>query len=129
MGKVDLSAVDDVDVMSYVELMAGTDNHEGAIYTVRKGADAPFTELAGTQFVIIKSIPVLNTPFEANLNFLNPETVATVVQALTADHVKDIQAIFRPKGGTVAGLFVQPHRFVKVEDSWYNPMRQVLGLP
>ncbi len=129
MGKVDVAAVDDIDVMSYLEHASGTDNKEGAVYAVRKGADAPFTDLAGAKFVIIKSIPVLNTPFEANAGFLKQETIAKIVQALTADTVKDNQAIFRPQGSSVAGLFVQPHRFVTVEDAWYNPMRQVLGLP
>lgn len=128
MGKVDVSAVDDIDVMSYLDLTSGTDNQEGAIYTVRKGADAPFTDLAGAQFVIIKTIPVLNTPFEANDAFLSQGTLDKIVRALTADKVKNDQLIFRPKGSTVAGLFLQPHRFVKIEDAWYNPMRQILGI-
>jgi phosphonate transport system substrate-binding protein len=128
MGKVDISAVDDIDVMNYLDLTAGADTREGAVYTVHKGADAPFTDLAGTQFVIIKSIPVLNTPFEANDAFLSQETLEKIVHALTADTVKENPLIFRPKGSTVAGLFVQPHRFVKVEDAWYNPMRQILGI-
>ena len=36
--------------------------------------------------------------------------------------------VFQPKGGSGAALFSQPHRFVKVDDSWYDPMRKVLGL-
>jgi phosphonate transport system substrate-binding protein len=128
MGKVDVSAVDDIDVRSYLDLSQGTDNQEGAVYTVRKGAEAPFADLGGAQFVIIKSIPVLETPFEANNAFIDQTAIDKIVQALMADSTTKNPAIFRPKDSTTAGLFVQPHRFVKVEDAWYDPMREVLGI-
>ena len=128
MGKVDISAVDDIDVRSYLDLSSGTDNQEGAVYTVKKGADAPFDTLAGAQFVIIKSIPVQNTPFEANDAFLDQPTLDKITQALVSDKVTNDPMVFQPKGGSGAGLFVQPHRFVKVDDAWYDPMRQVLGI-
>jgi len=128
MGKVDISAVDDIDVMSYLTLSEGTDNQEGAVYTVRKGAEAPFSDLGGAQFVIIKSIPVLNTPFEANDAFLDKTTLDKIVKALIADTTTKNPAIFRPKDSTTAGIFFQPHRFINISDSWYDPMRQVLGI-
>jgi phosphonate transport system substrate-binding protein len=121
-GKSDVSAVDDVDVMQYLELVQGTDNQPGAVYAVKQNADSPFDTLAGTQFVVIKSIPIVNTPMEANSGFLTQKTMDAITQALTADAVANDAAIFAPKGskGTV---YVQPHRFVKVDD-----LRQVLGL-
>ncbi|HTP60017.1 MAG TPA: PhnD/SsuA/transferrin family substrate-binding protein, partial [Spirochaetia bacterium] len=128
MGKVDISAVDDVDVASNLELVSGTANQEGSVYAVRKGADAPFDTLAGQQFVIIKSIPVQNTPFETNDSALDKATLDKITQALTADAVTNNAAIFAPKGSTTASVFAAPHRFLKVDDAWYNPMRQVLGI-
>lgn len=125
-GKSDISAVDDIDVAKYVTLTSGKENALGAVYTVKQGADAPFNTLAGQQFVIIDSIPVQNTPLEANNAFLSQKTMDAITQALTADSTTKNAKIFAPKGTT--GLFVQPHKFLKVDDSWYDPMRQVLGL-
>ena len=128
LGKVDVAAVDDVDVASNLELKSGTDNLEGAVYSVRKGADAPFDTLTGQEFVIIKSIPVQNTPLEANDSALDKATLDKITQALTADAVAKNEAIFAPQGSTTATVFRAPHRFVKVDDSWYDPMRKVLGI-
>lgn len=127
-GNVDISAVDDIDVRNYLDLTSGTDEQPGAVYTVKKDAAAPFTELAGAQFVVVMAIPVLNTPVEVNDAFLSPETVSKIVTALTADKVKDDQVLFRPVGSSMAGLFMQPHRFVKINDADYSDMRQILGL-
>ncbi|MGO9412475.1 MAG: phosphate/phosphite/phosphonate ABC transporter substrate-binding protein [Spirochaetia bacterium] len=128
LGKVDISAVDDIDVASYLDLTSGTENQEGAVYTIKKGAEAPFDTLGGAQFVIIKTIPVQNTPFEVNDSFLDKATLDKITQALVSDKVTNDPMVFQPKGGSGAALFSQPHRFVKVDDSWYDPMRKVLGL-
>ena len=127
MGKVDVSAVDDIDVAQYLELTQGKDQEAGAVYTVKQGADAPFNTLAGAQFVIIKSVPVLNTPVEANGEVLSHDTLDKITKALTSDEVAKNTKIFAAKGSK-GSLFVQPHRFLKVEDAWYDPMRQVLGI-
>ena len=128
LGKVDISAVDDIDVRSYLDLTSGTDNQEGAVYTIRKGAEAPFDTLGGAQFVVIKSIPVQNTPLEANDSVLDKATLDKITQVLISDKVTNDSMVFQPKGGSGAGLFSQPHRFLKVDDSWYDPMRKVLGI-
>jgi len=126
MNKVDVACVDDIDVASYLTLTSGTDNEAGAVYSVKSGADSPFDKLSGAKFVIIKPIPVQNTPLEANSAFLSQKTLDAITKALTSDQVTKDSKIFAPKGSD--GLvFVQPHRFLKVEDAWYNPMRQVLG--
>jgi len=124
--KSDISAVDDIDVAQYVELSQGKDNETGAVYTVKQGADAPFNTLAGAQYEIIQSIPVLNTPVEANSAALSQKTLDAITQALTSDQTTNDPKIFAPKGSK-GSVFVQPHRFLKVEDSWYAPMRKVLG--
>ncbi len=126
-GRSDVSAVDDLDVLQYVKLISGIDNTEGAVYAVKDGADAPFTDLAGEQFVIIKSIPVFNTPVEANSAFLTRETLDKITEALVSDEVTNDPKIFAPKG-TKGSVFVSPCRFLKVKDAWYNPMREVLGI-
>lgn len=127
MGRSDVSAVCDFLVAPYVKLMSGTDNKEGAVYMVKKNAGAPFTMVRGKEFVIIKSIPVLNPPVEVNSAYLSKKTMAEIVKVLSSDAVANDPKIFAPKG--VKGSdFQRPCRFVKVTDAWYNPMRKVLGI-
>ena len=126
-GKSDVSAVDDIDVAQYVELTQGKENEAGSVYTIRKDADAPFNSLAGAQYVVIKPIPVLNTPVEVNSEFLSEKTIAAITYALTSERVTKDSKIFAPKSAKGA-VFVQPHRFLKVTDAWYDPMRKVLGI-
>jgi phosphonate transport system substrate-binding protein len=125
-GKSDISAVDDVDVAQYVQLTSGQENQPGAVYTVKQGAAAPFDTLAGAQYVIIYSIPVDNTPLEANRAFLSQKTLDAITNALISDDVTKDPKIFAPSGAP-GGVFVQPHRFLKIDDSWYDQMRKALG--
>ncbi len=126
-GRSDVSAVCDFLVASNVDLVLGTDNTEGAVYKVKQGADAPFTAVGGKEFVIIKSIPVLNPPFEVNSNYLTKKTMDEITEALTSDTVANNPKIFAPTG--VKGSdFQRPARFLKVTDAWYDPMRKVLGI-
>jgi phosphonate transport system substrate-binding protein len=126
-GKTDIAAVDDIDVNQYVSLTSGQENQPGAVYTVKKNAEAPFNTLAGAQFVVIKSVPILNTPLQANGSYLRRKTLKAITKALTSAAVAQNELLFAPQGvkGTI---FRQPHRFVKVTDSWYAPLRKVLGL-
>jgi phosphonate transport system substrate-binding protein len=127
-GNVDVAAVDDIDVRNYLDLTSGTDEQPGAVYTVKKDAAAPFADLAGAQFVIIKPIPVINIPLEANDAFVSRDVLDKIVAALTAGRVKDDQLLFRPAGSTMAGLFMEPHCFVKITDADYDAMRTILGI-
>jgi phosphonate transport system substrate-binding protein len=126
-GRSDVSAVCDFLVSPYVQLVSGKDNTEGAVYRVKRGEDAPFSTLGGKEFVIIKSIPVLNPPVEANSEYLSQKTMDEITKALTSDEVTDNPKIFAPEG-TKGSDFHRPCRFVKVTDSWYDPMRKVLGI-
>ncbi len=126
-GKSDVSAVDDIDVAQYVELTSGKENENGAVYAVRKDAEAPFDALAGAQYVIITPIPVQNTPVEINSEYLTQKSIDAIKTALISDTVTKNEKIFAPKSSKGA-VFVQPHRFLTVEDSWYNPMRKTLGI-
>lgn len=125
-GKADAAAVDDIDVVNYVELSEGKDNTEGAVYTIKKDAAAPFDKLGGSQFVVIKSIPVMNAPIIANTGALDQATIDKITAMLTSDEVTNNQLIFVPKDSKNKGLgFKQPQRFVKVDDAWYQPIREL----
>ena len=126
-GRSDVSAVCDFLVDPYVELVSGTANTEGAVYVVKKGADAPFSSLGGKEFVVIKSIPVLNPPIMVNSDYLSQKTMNQIADALSSDEVANNPKIFAPEGVKVSD-FHQPARFVKIGDDWYNPMRKVLGI-
>ncbi len=121
--KADVAAVSDIDVTTYVDLTSGEANTPGAVYTVKKDAAAPFDKLAGAQFMVIKAIPVLNPPIAVNTGALSQKTIDALTQAFTSDEVANNTKIFFPKGGK--GFFFQPQRFVKVEDAWYDPIRDL----
>lgn len=127
MGRSDVSAVCDFLVTPYVTLESGKDNTEGAVYVIKKDAGAPFSSLGGKEFVIIKSIPVLNPPVEVNSEYLSQKTMDEITNVLTSDAVTNDPLIFAA-AGTKGSDFYKPARFVKVTDAWYDPMRKVLGI-
>lgn len=126
-GRSDVSAVCDFLVTAYVDLLSGKDNTAGAVYAVKKDAGAPFAAVRGKEFVIIKSIPVLNPPVEVNSAYLSEKTMKQISDALTSDEVANNPKIFAPTTSK-SSEFTRPARFVKVTDSWYDPMRSVLGI-
>jgi phosphonate transport system substrate-binding protein len=126
-GRSDVSAVCDFLVAPYVELESGTENTEGAVYKIKDGSDAPFSALGGKEFVIIKSIPVLNPPVEVNSKYLSKKTMEAIAKVLTSDEVANNPKIFAPEGAKGSD-FHKPARFAMVSDAWYNPMRKVLGI-
>ncbi|TGE38740.1 phosphonate ABC transporter substrate-binding protein [Desulfosporosinus fructosivorans] len=123
--KSDLSAVDDFDVVSYVDLTSGTDNTPGAVYTVKKDAADPFSKLAGEQFEVIQSVPVINAPIAVNTGALSKKTIDAITQALTSDEVAKNEKIFLPKDSKSKGIWKAPQRFLTTEDAWYNPIREL----
>ena len=123
--KSDVSAVDDFDVVNYVDLTSGTDNTPGAVYTVKKDAADPFSKLAGSQFVVIKSTPVINAPIAVNTGALSQKTIDAITQALTSDEVTKNGKIFLPKDSKTKGIFKAPQRFLTTDDAWYNPIREL----
>jgi phosphonate transport system substrate-binding protein len=127
MGRSDVSAVCDFLVTAYVNLISGQDNTAGAVYEIKKDANAPFSSLGGKQFVIIKSIPVLNPPVEVNSAYLTDKTMTEIADVLSSDAVANNPKIFAPTNSQSSD-FQRPARFVKVTDAWYNPMRKVLGI-
>ncbi|CEG10572.1 Phosphate-import protein PhnD precursor [Afipia felis] len=126
-GRADVAAVCDFLVTNYVKLISGADNTAGAVYEIKQDAAAPFTALGGKQFVIIKSIPVLNPPVEVNSAYLSDKTLKEITDVLSSDEVANNPKIFAPADAKGSD-FKAPARFVKVADSWYDPMRKVLGI-
>ncbi len=129
MGRSDVSAFCDSCVNNYVEVVEGEPNTVGAVYRVKDGAEAPFNNLVGKEFVLISITPVLNAPFVVNESVLTADEIAAIKEAFTSDETANNEAIFVPKGSDKSGLFSKSEggdeRFVSVEDEWFNPIRNL----
>lgn len=123
--KADIAAVNNVDVASNVELSSGKDNYPGAVYTVRKDAADPFTKLAGAQYIVIKSIPVMNGPIAVNTAALSQKTIEAITKAFTSDSTAKNLSIFIPSDSKTKGLFFAPQHFLTIDDVWYQPIRDL----
>lgn len=126
-GKADVAAFCDTEAAPYTKLATGEEEKSGAVYEIKEDATAPFDTLIGEQFVIINSIPVLNGPFAYNSDTLSPADVKAIQELLTSDTVTNDTQIFVPKGTDFVGMFkkTDKEQFVLVEDSWYNPIREL----
>jgi phosphonate transport system substrate-binding protein len=126
-GKADVAAFCDTEMAIYTELASGEANKSGAVYQVKSDATAPFDTLTGKQFVVISSTPVLNGPFAYNSDTLSPEDVKAIQDIFTTDETANDPEFFVPKGSEFKGMFKKSNleRFVLVEDSWYNPIREL----
>jgi phosphonate transport system substrate-binding protein len=133
-GKSDVSAVDDIDVDSYVELVSGTANAVGAVYKVKAGAEAPFDTLAGASFTVIASSTVRQAPIIVNTSIVTPEMFKALRAAFTSEATANNPKIFVPKdykdenGQTVKGLWkkTDKERFLAVDAAWYDDIRKLM---
>lgn len=127
MERSDVSAFCDTCVNNYVEVVEGEANTVGAVYRVKEGAEAPFNNLVGKEFVLISVTPVLNAPFVVNESVLTADEIAAIEEVFTSDETANNEEIFVPKGSDKAGLFSKSEggseRFVSVEDKWFDPIR------
>lgn len=126
-GKAEIAAFCDVCVANYVENVEGEHNKAGATYEVTKDAAEPFSNLAGERFTLINSTPVLNAPFAMNTESLNEETQQQLVKAFTSDETANNENIFVPEDSQDNALFYKSakERFIQVEDSWFDPIREL----
>lgn len=125
-GKCDVAAFCDIELAPYVTCTDGEVAAVGAVYTVNDDASAPFDTVTGSKFTVIQSIPVLNGPFAYNANTLSPEDVQAIQELFTSDEVANDELIFYPEGSM--GLLEKESDemgFVTVEDSWYDPIRNM----
>ncbi len=127
-GKADVAAVCDMCVANYVELVSGPPNRPGAVYKVKADAKEPFNTVLNQEFTLISVTPVLNAPIVVNTGKVSEADVKKLTDLLTSDEVANNPKVFVPKDSKFAGAFgkrTKNERFVKVEDAWFNPIRQL----
>jgi phosphonate transport system substrate-binding protein len=128
-GDADAAAFDDIDVDMYLELVSGEANMPGAIYKVRDDAEEPFDRVHGKEFIILSSTPVLNAPFMFNEDVLSKEDRDAIVAYFCSKAVADDKRIFKdPEDENAKAIYEKDSDktcFVKVTDSWYDPIRRL----
>ncbi|NLK94585.1 MAG: PhnD/SsuA/transferrin family substrate-binding protein [Clostridiales bacterium] len=127
-GKADVAAFCDTTLVNYCEASEGEFNKLGTTYKIKDNAAEPFNTLVGKEFVAIANTPVLNAPFAMNTEVLSEEDQKKIIDKLTSDEVTNNKKIFVPaEDKDSIGLFKQEgkNRFVKVEDSWFDPIREL----
>ncbi|MBC8061924.1 MAG: PhnD/SsuA/transferrin family substrate-binding protein [Clostridiaceae bacterium] len=124
--KADVAAFCNTTLDTYCEVEIGKANTAGAVYKVKTAAAAPFDTLVGKEYVIIQSTPVLNGPFAVNTAALKQEDIDKITTALISDEVTNNSKIFYVKGIST-GLIEKAGKehFMKVADSWYDPIREL----
>ena len=107
--------------------MEGEANATGSVYAINDDASDPFSSVTGKEFVIIQSTPVLNGPFAYNSEALDPDDVKAIQDLFTSDEVAENELIFVPEDSDGVGMFekTDSERFVLVEDSWFDPIRDL----
>lgn len=127
-GKSEVSAFCDTEIAPYATCVSGEENQIGSVYEINEGAEAPFDTVVGETFTVIYSTPVMNGPFAYNSETLSPEDVAAIQELFTSDEVTNNPLIFYPADSEEAtGLYEKgaDEKFVTVEDSWYDPIRNM----
>lgn len=127
-GKADVAAFCDTEIAPYASCVDGEENQVGSVYEINEGAEAPFDTVTGEKFKVIASTPVMNGPFVYNANTLSPDDVAAIQEVFTSDEVANNEKIFYPADSEEAtGAYKKSgdERFVTVEDSWYDPIRNM----
>ncbi len=127
-GKSDVSAFCDIELAPYATCTDGTPHEAGSVYTINADASAPFDTVQGQTYTVIQSTPVLNEPFAYNGDTLSPEDVKAIQELFTSDEVANDSLIFYTEDSGEPGLLEKKSdqmRFVTVEDSWYDPIRNM----
>ena len=125
-GNVDVAAFCDIELQSYIELKSGEENTVGAIYSVRAGADAPFNQYVGRDFLVIAATPVFNGPNAYNPKNLSEAEIKAIKDLFTSEEVANNEVLFYDASieGAV-GLYKKSssYGYVLTSDSWYDPYR------
>ena len=126
-GNCDVAAFCNTEMAPYMDLVSGEENYTGAVYEVKADASAPFDSYVGQQVFIIKSTPVQNGPFAYNSDTLSPDDVAAIQALLTSEEVANDTGVFIPEGSDGVGMFEKEANecFLVVDDSWYDPIRDL----
>ncbi len=126
-GKADVAAFCDTEIAPYASCTSGEENQVGSVYTINDDAEAPFDTVTGETFTVISSTPVMNGPFVYNSDTISPEDVKAIQTLFTSDEVANNERIFYPEDSETKGAYKKTdnERFVLVEDSWYDPIRNM----
>lgn len=129
-GKSDVAAFCDTELAPYANLKEGEEFKTGAVYETKADATAPFDTVRGKEFVVIQSTPVLNGPFAYNPKNLSGDDVKKIRDLFLGDAVAANTKIFvdsKAKEAGTVGMFkkTSKERFVLVDDTWYNPIREM----
>ena len=126
-GKADVAAFCDTEMAPYAKVAEGEENKAGAVYAIKDDASAPFDTMKGKEFTILLSTPVLNGPFAYNAETLSADDVKKIQDLMTSDEVTSNPQIFVTKDSGNVGMFkkTDKEKIVLVEDSWYDPIREL----
>ena len=129
-GKADIGAFCNSCVKDYMEFTSGdfNDPRAGDTLKVIPDADAPFDQVPGVEVTLVAAVPVLNAPIVMNTNLLSDEEIQTLKDVMTSDAVAGNPLLFGEKGSEVKTLFRAGQRMVLVDDTWYDPIRELSGL-
>lgn len=130
-GDADVAAFDDIDVDNYLNVPSGdrdSVNAAGNIYSVRDDAEQPFDRVQGKSFGIIQVSPVLNGPIAYNADVLPEDIKDKLLAGLTSDDCSNDELLFAPEGEDGNGAIWSKEDsagFIAVENSWYDPIRNL----
>ena len=127
-GRADVGAVADILMEPYFMLVSGDANAVGAVYEVRETAGAPFDTVPGERITLIESIPVLNGPYVYNPANLSAEEIEAIIEIFTTDEVANNPLFFATEDGATAFYSKSDNeRFIRVDSSWYDPVREMMN--
>ncbi len=128
-GQADAAAFDDVDTDMYFDLVSGSANTPGAVYKAKDDASAPFDSVRGKEFAIIGVTPVLNAPVCYNTDKLSSDEQQKITDAFCSEETANNKEIFAdPNDENAKAIFEKDSDktcFVKCDDAWYNPIREL----
>lgn len=127
-GKCDVAVFFDLELVPYADYVSGNENEAGSVYAIKSDASAPFDTVTGAEYTVIQSIPVLNGPFAYNGDTISPEDVKAIQDLFTSDEVSGNPLIFYTEDSGKLGLYEKDSEemcFLTVEDSWYDPIRNM----
>jgi len=131
-NRADIGAFCNTCIEHYINFTKGdfSDPQPGDVFRIRDDATTPFDRFSGEEIVLVATVPVLNECIVVNANVLSQKEIDTITKVLTSDEAAANRRIFRDRSDARnPTLFDEGQRFVPVEDAWYNPIREMSGLP
>jgi len=123
----DVAAFCDIELQPYIECISGDEAAVGAVYAIMAGADAPFNNHIGKEFIIISSTPVFNGPNAYNPKNLSSDEIKAIQDLFTSEEVANNELLFYDADDKNAfGLYKKgsSYGYVLTTDSWYDAYRK-----